>query len=73
MSLSGGPAKETKVRAASAPYFRTISLGVTTFPQRFDIFRPSGPLTIPWVTRRFTGSSSGTSPSSFITMVQKRK
>ena len=36
-------------------------------PSACDIFRPSGPLTMPWVTRRVTGSSIGTRPSSFIT------
>jgi hypothetical protein len=61
------------VRAVSAPYFFTIVAGVTTFPQRLDIFRPSGPLTMPWVTRRVTGSSEGDSPSSRITRDQKRK
>ena len=47
--------------------------GATTFPQRLDIFRPSGPLTMPWVTSRVTGSSVGTRPSSFIHRVQNRK
>ena len=48
-------------------------LGATTLPHRFDIFRPSGPFTMPCVMSRVTGSSVGTSPSSFITRVQKRK
>src|SRR5262249_61794368 len=47
--------------------------GATTLPQRLDIFRPSGPLTMPWVTSRITGSSAGTRPRIFIHRLQNRK
>ena len=73
MSFSGGAAKSMKRRTVSAPNLSTIGPGATTLPQRLDILRPSGPLTMPWVTSRLTGSSSCTSPRSRITRCQNRK
>jgi len=72
-SRSGGPAKSTYIRTVSAPYRSTMVAGATTFPQRFDIFRPSGPFTMPCVTSLVTGSSVGTRPRIFIHRLQKRK
>ena len=63
MSFSGGPANITKVRAASAPYLpHDVRRARPTLPQRLDILRPSGPLTMPCVTRRLTGSSTVDEP-----------
>ena len=73
MSFSGGAAKSMNMRTVSAPKRATIGPGATTLPHRFDIFRPSGPFTMPWVTSRLQGSSSCTSPSPCITRCQNRK
>ena len=43
----------------SCQYFSTRSPGVMTFPQRFDILRPSGPSTIPWWNNFWNGSGFG--------------
>ena len=60
-------------RAVSAPYSAMISRGETTLPFDFDIFSPSRPLTMPCVTSFCAGSLTAQRPSSFITIVQKRK
>ena len=72
-SFSAGAAKRMNKRAVSAPNSSMISRGETTLPLLLDIFSPSRPLTIPWVTSFWAGSSMSQSPSSCITLVQKRK
>ena len=73
MSFSAGAAKRMNSRAVSAPNSAMISRGETTLPFDFDIFSPSRPLTMPWVTSFCAGSVTRHSPNSSITMVQKRK
>ncbi|SYV95317.1 Uncharacterised protein [Mycoplasma putrefaciens] len=41
-----------------------------TFPQDFDIFRPSGPKIIPWLNKFLNGSLTGQIPRSYKKWVQ---
>ena len=38
-------------RIVSAPYWATMSLGLTTLPRDLDIFSPPSPRIIPWLVR----------------------
>ena len=72
MEASNGPINISYKRNVSAPYWRTTSSGLTTFPFDLDIFSLPSPRIIPWLNNFWNGSLLGTTPKSYNTLYQKR-